>query len=154
MAVWASIWLASCTGFKQRVDPPPPVAHARPSAPPEHQARPNLPLAHYRQQQFYVHEVRWPNETLDLIAQWYTGKGANWKALLRATPNLRRNRIRPGDVVFIPIDMLQIETPMPKQYAQQRHPPAAAPAPAGRSSRDDAPPQPYGPRPYPQKTNP
>jgi hypothetical protein len=153
LSIYALVLVSSCTGFKQKVAPPP-VDQTRPATPPENSSDHDLPIAHYRNRKYYIHEVRWPNETLELIAQWYTGKGSNWKALLRATPNLRHNRIHQGDVVFIPIDMLQIETPMPKQYVQQRHSPATVPAPDGRSRRDGAPPQPYGPRPYPKQTNP
>jgi hypothetical protein len=151
LAFSALVLFSGCSGFKPKVVPPP-VDQAQPASPPEIRTHRDLPITHYRNRKYYVHEVRWPGETLELVALWYTGKGANWKALLRVTPNLRHNRIRQGDVVFIPIGMLEIETPMPQEYVQQRHPTSAAPA--GPSDRDDVPPQPYGPRPYPQKTNP
>jgi hypothetical protein len=143
-----------CGGLKQRVAPPPSAGHARPATPPPAYKKTDLPIAHYRDRRYYVHQVRWPNESLELIAQWYTGSRTNWKTLSRATPNLRHNRLHKGDVVFIPVAMLQIETPMPEQYVQQRRSPAAAPAPAVHSSDDDSQPQPYGPRPYPKKTSP
>lgn len=154
LAVSALVLFSGCTGSKQKIAPLPPVEQVRTAPLPEDRSRNDLPIAHYRNRQFYVHQVRWPNETFELIAQWYTGKRTNWKTLSRVTPNLRHNRLHKGDVVFIPIDMLQIETPMPKQYVQQRRPPAAAPAPAVRARGDDALPQPYGPRPYPKKTSP
>ena len=155
MAVCALVLLNyGCTGFKPKVAPPTSIEQApsaRPSATPVNK---KLPIAHYRDRRYYVHQVRWPNETLALIAQWYTGRRANWQALSRATPNLRHNRLRQGDVVFIPLDMLQTAKPMPEQYVRQQRAPAGVPAPAARSGEDASPPQPYGPRPYPKTPNP
>ena len=153
LAVLASVLLVGCTSFKQKVvAPPPPNEATRPPAAPKAQKSNNLPIANFRNRQYYVHQVRWPNESLALIAKWYTGSRANWKKLARATPNLRQNRLYQGYVVFIPLDLLQIETPMPKQYVQQQSP-AAVSAPAGRQGGDPKP-QPYGPRPYPKKATP
>ncbi len=151
LAASAMVLLAGCNTFKQKVTPPPPDETVRPAPPPKAPINKDLPIAHFRNRRYYVHQVRWPNESLVLIAQWYTGSRANWKKLSRATPNLRHNRLHEGYVVFIPIDLLQIETPMPKQYVQQQHPPP--PSPSGRKGADQEP-QPYGPRPYPKKTTP
>lgn len=143
-----------CSGRQPKiVAPPAPVERAQPAAPSQASPSKNLPIAHYRGRRFYVHQVRWPNESLALIAQWYTGRRGNWKALSRATPNLRHNRIHPGDVVFIPLDLLQIETPMPQQYVQPRRSPAVKPDPGVPAPENEVQPQPYGPRPYPKKTN-
>ena len=159
-AAWASMLLFGCTTLKPKtVVPPPPHETARTATTPNVTKIPTAakdkqgPIAHFRNRTYYVHEVRWPNESLVLIAQWYTGSRANWKAIAKATPNLRNNRLYRGHVVFIPIDLVQIETPMPKQYVQQKISPAAAPTPAERSGGDYQP-QPYGPRPYPRKTKP
>ncbi len=153
LAALATVLLAGCTAFKQKVTPPPPPDEAaRPLAAPQTRKSKNLPVANFRNRQYYVHQVRWPKESLTLIAQWYTGSRANWKKLARATPNLRQNRLYQGFVVFIPLDLLQIETPMPKQYVQQQSPPADS-APAGPPGKDPLP-QPYGPRPFPKKATP
>ncbi|MBW1827611.1 MAG: LysM peptidoglycan-binding domain-containing protein [Deltaproteobacteria bacterium] len=42
---------------------------------------------------FYIHRVRWPGETLSIIAKWYTGRLKNWKVLSNANPTLDLNRI-------------------------------------------------------------
>ncbi len=149
-ALLTVLLVVGCTSFKQKVAPPPPPDEAaRPRAAPKARSSSNLPIANFRNRQYYVHQVRWRNESLALIAQWYTGSRANWKKLARATPNLRQNRLYQGFVVFIPLDMLQIETPMPKQYVQQQQSPAADSAPAGQPNAEPQP-QPYGPRPYPK----
>ena len=50
---------------------------------------------------FYVHVVRWPNETLSFIAQWYTASWQNWQALAKSQPGNRsesnRNRRQDPD---------------------------------------------------------
>lgn len=153
-AVCALVLLYGCTGFKPKVAPPTAVEQAPSASPSTIPANKKLPIALYRDRRYYVHQVRWPNETLALIAQWYTGRRANWKALSRATPNLRHNRLRQGDVVFIPLELLQIKKPMPQQYVRQQRAPASAPAPTTRPRDDAIPPQPYGPRPYPKTPNP
>jgi hypothetical protein len=154
--------LFGCMPAKPKIATLPPDEGRRPPAPVQTgPAQPppakHLPIAQYRNQRFYVHQVRWPQESLELVAQWYTGKRANRKILARVTPNLKGGRLTPGDVVFIPLDILQIETPMPRQYvAEQRSAGQPPPAPTPNAGRDDDPPQPkpYGPRPFPKSAKP
>ena len=71
LAAIATVLLVGCTAFKQRVTPPPPPDEAaRPAAAPQTQKSKNLPVANFRNRQYYVHQVRWPKESLALIAQW------------------------------------------------------------------------------------
>ena len=60
-----------------------------------------------------MHRVRWPGETVSIIAQWYTGSWKNWKALSNANPTLDPNRIVIGVNIFIPEDLLKSRNPMP-----------------------------------------
>ena len=60
-----------------------------------------------------MHRVRWPGETLSIIAQWYTGSWKNWKALSNANPTLDPNRIVIGVNIFIPENLLKSRKPMP-----------------------------------------
>ncbi len=154
LAALAAVLLLGCNTFKQRVVAPPPDTTVRTTAPPKTDSKKDLPIAQFRNRRYYVHQVRWPNESLELIAQWYTGSRTNWKKLAQATPNLRQNRLYHGNVVFIPLDLLQIETPMPKRYVQQNAPPPAVSEPANPSRGGEAPPRPYGPRPYPRPKTP
>ncbi|MDJ0854708.1 MAG: hypothetical protein QNI88_05815, partial [Desulfobacterales bacterium] len=91
-AAWAVALLFGCTALKPKtVTPPPPQETARPATKPQARKTPraakekSLPIAQFRNRDYYVHEVRWPNESLVLIAQWYTGSRANWKAIAQAT---------------------------------------------------------------------
>ncbi len=164
LAVFVSMLLGGCTTFKSKVAAPPPPEPARPASSEKAHPHSSLPTAHYRNTRCYVHQVRWPEESLERVAQWYTGSGANWKILARSTPNLQPKRLRKGNVVFIPVDLLQIDTPMPRQYVQQQRQPSktssaprkqpTASPPAPEPVEDGTQPQPYGPRPFPKKASP
>ena len=64
--------------------------------------------------QVLEHTVRYPGETLGVIAKWYTGKSTNWNLLVEANPGLNPNRISIGDVINIPRDILVTEKPLKK----------------------------------------
>ncbi len=63
-----------------------------------------------------VHRTQWQGETLSIIAKWYTGKFKNWKAIAKANPKLKPNRILIGDRIHIPEDLLKTRKPMPKEF--------------------------------------
>lgn len=65
---------------------------------------------------YYVHQVKWEGETLSIVAKWYTGSLNNWKAIIKANPNLDPNRIVIGNDVRIPDDLLITRKPMPKSF--------------------------------------
>jgi hypothetical protein len=71
----------------------------------------------------YVHTVRWPGETLSIIAMWYTGESAKWKELADANPKLNPNLIYMGDEIVIPASLLKIEKPLTRSFVQQYAPP-------------------------------
>jgi len=70
----------------------------------------------YRQN-FYQHTVHWPGETLSLIASWYTGTSKNWRKLAAANPRLNPNRIKSGDIIYIPPSLLKTRVPLPQKVA-------------------------------------
>ena len=47
----------------------------------------------------YRHTVRWPGESMSLIAKWYTGSAKNWRKLAKANPRINPNRIKKGNVI-------------------------------------------------------
>jgi len=65
---------------------------------------------------FYVHVVRWQNETLSFIAEWYTASWQNWEALAKANPELDPKRIDLGDEIRIPEALLKTRKPMPSDF--------------------------------------
>lgn len=67
--------------------------------------------------QCYRHTVRWPGESLSLIARWYTGASKNWQKLAKANPRLNPNRIKNGNVIVIPAELLKTQEPLPEKIA-------------------------------------
>jgi hypothetical protein len=66
---------------------------------------------------FYQHTVRWPGESLSLIASWYTGSSKNWRKLAKANPRLNPNRIKKGNVILIPPALLKTRVALPQKVA-------------------------------------
>ena len=65
---------------------------------------------------FYLHNVRWPEETLSHIAKWYTGTVKNWIAIAKANPGLDPKKIDVGDTISIPEDLLTSRKLMPHSF--------------------------------------
>jgi hypothetical protein len=66
---------------------------------------------------YFKHKVRWPGESLSLIAKWYTGRLSNWKVLAKTNPNLDPNLIKLGDIIRVPPKILETRTPLPRKVA-------------------------------------
>ena len=66
-----------------------------------------------------VHRVRWPGETLSIIAKWYTGEFNNWKTLADFNPKLKPDRIWVGQKILVPEGLLKTREPMPKSFVSQ-----------------------------------
>jgi hypothetical protein len=144
--------LTACTAFKPKVEPV--TVHSK--TPPRKVV---LSSVTYQGVPCYLHEVRWPEESLSTIARWYTGNEGNARILAKVTPNLRTNDLRKGDVVFIPQELSRRTDPMTRSYARrykkaptpvQRVAPKEAPADDDDFPEDGTPPAPYGPRTYPE----
>jgi hypothetical protein len=67
----------------------------------------------------YEHTVRWPGETLSVIAKWYTGDTKNWVALARENPSVSPNKLKIGGAVQIPRELLTNTEPMPRSAIAQ-----------------------------------
>jgi hypothetical protein len=89
------------TGTSKKVAPPAP--------PPREPVKEPAP-------RFYAHVVRWQNETLSFIADWYTASWQNWEALAKANPEIDPNRIEIGDEIRIPETLLKTRKPMPSDF--------------------------------------
>jgi len=71
---------------------------------------------------FYKHTVRWPGESLSLIAKWYTGAHKNWRKLAEANPRIKPNLIKPGYIILIPPALLKTRKPLPQKVAARYTP--------------------------------
>jgi len=65
---------------------------------------------------YYYHKVKYPGETLSIIAKWYTGEVENWRALTKANPKLKPNLITVGDKIRIPNKLLHTQKLMPRSF--------------------------------------
>ena len=74
------------------------------------------------QSNYFEHRVKWPGETLSLIAKWYTGSYGNWKAIAPANPGLNPNRIAVGDLINIPPEMMKTQKPLPRKVVSKTLP--------------------------------
>lgn len=70
----------------------------------------------------FLYTVQWADESLSIIAKWYTGKLMNWELLAEANPGLDPNRIDIGDLILIPEDLLVRRDPVPQGFVRSLQP--------------------------------
>lgn len=101
---------------------------------------------------YYTHTVRWPGESLSIIAAWYTGDVQNWKDLAEANPEINPNRIHEGMKILIPENMMTTTTPMTKDHVDSYYPKPkrSAPKPSVSHPKEEEPVL-FGPKHYPAK---
>ncbi len=64
----------------------------------------------------YVHIIRRSGETLVAISRWYTGSADNWKRLVDANKGLNPRRVRVGDKILIPGELMITQETMPADF--------------------------------------
>jgi hypothetical protein len=74
------------------------------------------PVPSGQRPEFYVHKVRWPGETISVIAQWYTGTQNNWEYIVKVNSGFDPKRMEIGDEILIPVALLKKREPMPRKY--------------------------------------
>lgn len=123
LLVLSFIWiLNSCAYQHPLLQPAPEAAPAPTEVKPETPvASPDtsaleIPAPATPEPRFYLHKVRWPEETLSHIAKWYTGSVKNWKAIAKVNPELDPKKIDTGDTISIPEDLLTSRKPMPLSF--------------------------------------
>lgn len=139
-------WLAICVGFViicsgcASAPEPAPVAEVVQQPPPPPKAT------------YYTHTVKWPGESLSIIAGWYTGDVQNWKDLAEANPDINPNRIHESMKILIPEGMMTTKAAMTKDYVDSYYPKPrkAAPKPSPSHPKDEEPVL-FGPKQYPSK---
>jgi len=82
--------------------------------------------------EYAYHTVNYQGETLSLIAKWYTGQSGNWEVLLDHNPELDPRKLRSGDLVKIPRELLIREEEMPKKFVVNSYSKPAAQKPQSR----------------------
>ena len=120
------IWVFSGCAYQQpslqpAPEEPPPAVEIKPETPVSEPLTPVTPevetiVVAPKPPVFYLHKVRWPEETYSHIAKWYTGTVNNWKAIAKANPELDPKEIDIGDTISIPEDLLTSRKPMPHSF--------------------------------------
>ena len=66
---------------------------------------------------YFLHTCQWSGETLDCVAEWYTGDSKNAGKLADLNPYINPDKIPVGGEVVIPIGMLKTREPLPKSFS-------------------------------------
>jgi len=109
--------------LKSTLEEPPPPVEIKSETPVSEPLTPATPEAETivvapKPPVFYLHKVRWPEETYSHIAKWYTGTVNNWKAIAKANPELDPKKIDIGDTISIPEELLTTRKPMPRSFVR------------------------------------
>jgi hypothetical protein len=68
---------------------------------------------------YLMHTVSQPGETLGVISAWYTKRSSNWQAIARANPSVNPNRIRLGQTILIPRELVVEASPLPASFVRR-----------------------------------
>jgi hypothetical protein len=139
----AILWPVGCSIFQtagqEKAPPEPPVPLATKQALDSPQDLRPLPPPEVK---YLSHKIKWPGENLTLIARWYTGSAKNWMRLVEANPGIEPRRIKIGDSILIPEDLLKTRQPMPIEFlssatSPKKEPPSPSAKQAGNSDKID-----------------
>jgi len=152
-----ALWLcAGCAAKKADIPPPPPSqvqpqmqdSVTPPSVPGQSPARrggaPGVGSptgrdigkspADLRSGPMFVHKVRYPGESVSIIAGWYTGEIDNWKILAEVNPEINPNVIHEGMSIKIPESMMKTHEVITKEFVDSFYPKSKS-KPKGTGSR-------------------
>jgi hypothetical protein len=71
---------------------------------------------------YYIHTVKLPDESISIIAKWFTGDLMNWEVLAKYNPTINPNRIFLGNKIRIPRDIMTRHTPMTPEFVEASQP--------------------------------
>lgn len=66
----------------------------------------------------FLHEVKWDDESYEIVAKWYTGKKENTELIINANPALNPEQLQVGDKVFIPIKIIHTRKILSRNYVE------------------------------------
>jgi len=84
---------------------------------------------------YYIHTVTLPDESMSIIAKWFTGDLMNWELLAKCNPEINPNRIFLGDKIRVPRILMTRQDPMTAEFVMESQPgskrkKATSPSPA------------------------
>ncbi|MCB0332832.1 MAG: ankyrin repeat domain-containing protein [Bdellovibrionales bacterium] len=67
------------------------------------------------------HTIQFQGETLGLISKWYTGTSGNWQAIAAHNPTVEVTKLRVGDVIHIPQEMVIRQEPLSQTFIAEQN---------------------------------
>lgn len=71
---------------------------------------------------YYIHTVELADESISIIAKWFTGNMMNWEVLAKCNPSINPNRIFLGNKIRIPRSLMTRQDPMTAEFVQESQP--------------------------------
>lgn len=71
---------------------------------------------------YYLHTVSLADESISIIAKWFTGDLKKWEILAECNPAINPNRIFIGDKIKIPRSIMTRQDPMTPEFVEQSQP--------------------------------
>lgn len=71
---------------------------------------------------YYIHTVKLPDESMSIIAKWFTGDLLNWELLAKCNPEINPNRIFLGDKIRVPRILMTRQDPMTAEFVMESQP--------------------------------
>jgi hypothetical protein len=71
---------------------------------------------------YYIHTVTLPDESISIIAKWFTGDLLNWELLAKCNPEINPNRIFLGDKIRVPRILMTRQDPMTAEFVIESQP--------------------------------
>ena len=66
-----------------------------------------------------LHPIRFPGESLSMIASWHTGDQANWERIADYNAHYVKGVIRQGETVRIPLALVVRNEQLPESYVRE-----------------------------------
>lgn len=90
---------------------------------------------------FLEHKIKFPGETLGIIAAWYTGSATNYQKIEKANPGVKSTALHIGQTIKIPDQLVKQRKVLTKDFvskARQAVVPKQAPAPKATEDKEPA----------------
>ncbi len=71
---------------------------------------------------YYIHTVKLSDESLSIIAKWFTGDLMNWQVLAQCNPDINPHRIFLGDKIRIPRVLMTRHTALTTEFVEESQP--------------------------------
>lgn len=71
---------------------------------------------------YYIHTVTLPDESISIIAKWFTGDLMKWEVLAKCNQTINPNRIFSGNKIKIPREIMIRQDPMTPEFVMESQP--------------------------------